>query len=146
MYSSHTFICFEPLVTCQQTLQKNNNTFIIFQSYAIVNETVFAMTQCIAIIKPKTTNILCLCQQEKKHESFFLKFKNVILILSHVNLTFLQIGPSLGISLDLGFPSHAPIRINPSVCVQAVLYFYEEPPVQAFKKKIQNNLDSGLHM
>jgi len=31
--------------------------------------------------------------RKKKHERFFLKFKNVILILSHVNPTFLQIGP-----------------------------------------------------
>jgi len=52
------------------------------------------MIQCIAIVKIKTTNVLCLCSfivcviKRKKREK-----KNVNQIFSHMNPTLLPIGP-----------------------------------------------------
>ncbi len=54
------------LQTCggmSTNFEKNNNAFIIFQCCVIAtccNETVCAMTRWMAIVKTRTTNILCL--------------------------------------------------------------------------------------
>ncbi len=93
---------------------KNNIAFIIFQCCSIIiccNAIICAITQCMAIIKKKTTYILfirssIMCNKSflkrKKREKTMKKRRKkkrpkVNLIFSHVNHTFwisnLQIGP-----------------------------------------------------
>jgi hypothetical protein len=90
------------------------------------------MIQCIAIVKIKTTNVLCLC-------SFIVcvikRKKNVNQIFSHMNPTLLPIGPyalkTLKIFLKLQklkLYIYRRVEFKNSICLKLVLEILEPRP------------------